>query len=435
MSDFYHSINTLIQKVESAEAGVTRCSQVLDGAPQFGLVDWLDAQPVFPKFYWQPRNAEEEVVALGQLCTFLDPAPAYQILSENQRIWGGRSFDGRTDKNPRCMSSFFFLPQVELIRQNEHWQLAANINDDKEKTLDCLRSLQHSVSPLMPVEASVSTLSHCPDKQQWSGLIDKALNEINETAVKKIVLARETTLELVEPIKPAQLLKMSAGKNHDSYHFLLALDEKHSFLGSTPERLYQRTEKTLYTEALAGTSGRGESEGEDRELASWLKNDVKNLVENQYVVDDILERLTLCADETRVDNQVQLVKLRKVQHLRRRIEANLKPGINGVHLLGALQPTAAVAGLPRHESKRFIEKYEPFRRGWYAGSVGYISHQKAEFCVAIRSALIQGNIVKLYAGAGILPGSEAENEWTELDKKVSTLLSLITDQYPQGAAS
>ena len=83
----------------------------------------------------------------------------------------------------------------------------------------------------------------------------------------------------------------------------------------------------------------------------------------------------------------------------------------------------------------FIQDNEPFARGWYAGSMGFISHQRAEFCVAIRSALILGEEVQLFAGAGIVPGSVADNEWQELDKKMSTLLSLITDIPPLGVAS
>ncbi|RQW64243.1 isochorismate synthase [Vibrio viridaestus] len=435
MSDFYHAIHTLIQSVELAESGVTRCTLTLENAPHFGLIDWLDAQPVFPKFYWQSRDMREEVVALGQLHAFLDPAPAYHILSEGQRVWGGRSFDGKTEKNPRCMSSFFFLPQVELIRQQDSWCLAANITSDKTRTLNGLKALKASVQSLMGIESHIRSLHHCPQEQGWDTLIQQALHEIETTQVKKIVLARETTLTLEEPIKPAQLLKVSAENNHNSYHFMLVLDNKHSFLGSTPERLYQRVGKTLITEALAGTIGRGDTAGEDMELANWLKSDAKNLRENQYVVDDIIERLESCADDIHVERDVQVVKLRKVQHLRRIIQAELKSGINGVQLLGALQPTAAVSGLPRKEAKEFIELHEPFARGWYAGSIGFISHEKAEFCVAIRSALVQDNIVKLYAGAGILPGSESAPEWAELDRKVSTLLSLITDKFPLGVAS
>ncbi|EDP57349.1 chorismate-binding protein, partial [Vibrio sp. AND4] len=117
------------------------------------------------------------------------------------------------------------------------------------------------------------------------------------------------------------------------------------------------------------------------------------------------------------------------------INAELKPGINGVQLLATLQPTAAVAGLPRTESMQFILNNEPFARGWYAGSMGYISHERAEFCVAIRSALVLNDQLQLFAGAGIVPGSIAEHEWAELDKKMSTLLSLISDLPPLGVAS
>ncbi|CSB32001.1 menaquinone-specific isochorismate synthase [Vibrio cholerae] len=67
--------------------------------------------------------------------------------------------------------------------------------------------------------------------------------------------------------------------------------------------------------------------------------------------------------------------------------------------------------------------------------MGYFSHAQAEFCVAIRSALVVDKQVQLYAGAGIVPGSIAEHEWQELDKKLSTLLSLITDRLPLGVAS
>jgi menaquinone-specific isochorismate synthase len=74
----------------------------------------------------------------------------------------------------------------------------------------------------------------------------------------------------------------------------------------------------------------------------------------------------------------------------------------------------------------YINKNEPYKRGWYAGAVGYIGGEQSEFCVAIRSALVNKNSIKLYAGAGIVQGSEAECEWQELDDKVSTILTLLT---------
>ncbi|MDE1263869.1 isochorismate synthase [Vibrio aestuarianus] len=435
MSHFHQAIALLIEQINDAKDDDVRFVQNLQEAPLFASIDWLEAQPIFPKFYWQSRDTREEVVALGQLYTFSEPEPAYTILGAEQRVWGGRSFDGNTDKNKRCMSSFFFLPQIELIRFDEQWSIAVNVTAERHRTLAALSKLQMDVSPLRSISSHIECIKHEPNENQWQQLVDQVLDGIEANAFKKVVLARKTTLNLDSPLSAAQLLKASSTQNHHSFHFLLALDQKHSFMGSTPERLYARQGNELYTEALAGTIGRGMNASQDMELANWLSQDSKNLNENQYVVDDIVERLTPHSECVEVEQEARLVRLRKVQHLKRSIHAQLKKGINGVQLLSALQPTAAVAGLPRKEAMDFILAHEPFARGWYAGSVGYISHQKAEFCVAIRSALLVDKQVQLFAGAGIVPGSVAKYEWQELDKKMSTLLSLISDHLPLGVAS
>lgn len=435
MSHFHQAIALLIEQINDAKDDDVRFVQNLQEAPLFASIDWLEAQPIFPKFYWQSRDTREEVVALGQLYTFSEPEPAYTILGAEQRVWGGRSFDGNTDKNKRCMSSFFFLPQIELIRFDEQWSIAVNVTAERHRTLAALNKLQMDISPLRSISSHIECIKHEPNENQWQQLVDQVLDRIEANAFKKVVLARKTTLNLDSPLSAAQLLKASSTQNHHSFHFLLALDQKHSFMGSTPERLYARQGNELYTEALAGTIGRGMNASQDMELANWLSQDSKNLNENQYVVDDIVERLTPHSECVEVEQEARLVRLRKVQHLKRSIHAQLKKGINGVQLLSALQPTAAVAGLPRKEAMDFILAHEPFARGWYAGSVGYISHQKAEFCVAIRSALLVDKQVQLFAGAGIVPGSVAKYEWQELDKKMSTLLSLISDHLPLGVAS
>ncbi len=81
--------------------------------------------------------------------------------------------------------------------------------------------------------------------------------------------------------------------------------------------------------------------------------------------------------------------------------------------------------LPRDAALNFIADHEPFARGWYSGAVGYIGQKHSEFCVAIRSAMISGDDLHLFAGAGIVPGSVADSEWKELDRKTSTLCSLF----------
>lgn len=107
MSHFHQAIANLIERVKNAKDDETRLVELLTTKPKFTFIDWLEAQPIFPKFYWQSRDTREEVVALGQWHTFVDLGPAYAILSSGQRVWGGRSFDGSSGKNRRCMPSFF----------------------------------------------------------------------------------------------------------------------------------------------------------------------------------------------------------------------------------------------------------------------------------------------------------------------------------------
>lgn len=432
MSLFSQAIVELAQRVKNAEEQDIRITQPIANAPVSSCIDWLEAQPHFPKFYWQSRDTREEVVALGKVHTFSDPAPAYTILSDDQRVWGGKAFQTSEYTDTQ---SYFFLPQIELVRFDKQWSVSVNLADDKDQILAALEKLIVDVQPLAPISVEIKQITHTPDKPGWKAQVEDVLTHIEQDKFKKVVLARKSRVRLDSAISSAQLLKASLSKNHHSFHFLFALNKEQSFIGSTPERLYSRVGLELETEALAGTIGRGETAQKDLDLANWLAQDKKNLKENQYVVDDIIDRLTPHAESIEAQDEARLIRLTKVQHLKREIRAHLKAGVNGVQLLAALQPTAAVAGLPREEAMQYILQNQPFSRGWYSGSIGYISHRKAEFCVALRSALVRGENVDLYAGAGIVTGSEAEYEWQELDNKMSTLLCLIQGNWPLGVAS
>ncbi|CAH0533844.1 Isochorismate synthase MenF [Vibrio stylophorae] len=391
-------------------------------ADDFDAIEWLAAQPVFPKFYWQSRDGAEEIVALGALAKYTSPEQAQAALIAPQRIWGGLPFDAHEN----AQQGFFFLPAVELCRFGESWQLLVNLNEQPALSLELLSQLNDR-RELMPLRAKRVAMSHAPQQPQWQAQVTQALDAIAQGSLAKVVLARKTQVQLSEPVRPAQIIQASRRANPNSIHFMLALDLSHGFIGSTPERLFMRRDHTLYTEALAGTIGRGDNAEQDSELASWLLNDAKNIYENQLVVDDIAASLEDAVDEFHVASSPSLVRLAKVQHLKRPITAQCHANICDANLLSRLHPTAAVAGLPRAQAKAFIAEHEPFTRGWYSGAVGYLSAARSEFCVAIRSAQICDNTVELYAGAGIVPGSDADSEWQELERKTATLLRLFAD--------
>ncbi|UTV26917.1 isochorismate synthase [Photobacterium atrarenae] len=426
MTGLQTAISSLVESIQAAGPSTHRVSVAVCWPETADVIGWMASQPIYPQFFWQARDGRETVVALGQLQTFSEPVAAEQAVRGQQRVWGGQSFDSRTVHNRRCLSAFFFLPALELSQTPQGWQLSANLAPEhKERTVQVLQQLVPSVARIPAIRCGIRHRSDTPDFAQWSETLDQALHAIEQGALDKVVLARRTTLSLDGTLTPAQLLQASRSKNHSSFHFMLAQDARHGFVGSTPERLFLRQAESCRTEALAGTIARGHGEAEDYRLAQWLLEDSKNRYENQLVVDDIVQRLTPCCSELAVAGTPELVKLRQIQHLKRSISAALNIGVTSAALLECLQPTAAIAGLPRDAALGFIETHEPFARGWYSGAVGYIGQAQSEFCVAIRSALMQDGELHLFAGAGIVPGSTAVSEWQELERKTETLSHLL----------
>ena len=137
----------------------------------------------------------------------------------------------------------------------------------------------------------LSTMTAKPDHQGWSDLMRQALAELEAGNLEKVVLSREVHYALSGNISPWRLLKSWQQANAHSYSFIIEGKDEHYFLGCSPERLLKRHHNIIHTEALAGTSRRGKSRGEDRKMAADLMHDHKNIHENRLVLRDILGRL------------------------------------------------------------------------------------------------------------------------------------------------
>jgi menaquinone-specific isochorismate synthase len=99
--------------------------------------------------------------------------------------------------------------------------------------------------------------------------------------------------------------------------------------------------------------------------------------------------------------------------------------VTAVELLAALHPTPAVGGVPRDAALGAIRAQEPFDRGWYAGPVGWIGADAAEFAVGIRSGLVWPDRLALYSGAGIVEGSVPDREWDEIEQKIADFAAVL----------
>ncbi|PWC21346.1 isochorismate synthase MenF [Brenneria roseae subsp. roseae] len=436
LSDLLWHMQQDLREPQPESAGfrqITR-SLILSESEPSGLLPWLATQPAYPQFYWQHRQDDEEAAVCGLVCGFHHAQEAEDFLLQHGcdshvRIWGLNAFDQTPREYRSGLSpSYLFLPRVELLRQGNTLSLrinlfsGASLQQDADEASAFIKFLL-PIRPLPPLQAEVDAVDHRPDRQNWIKLLQQALHNIAAGGMEKVVLARKTTLTLKQPLQATTFMAASRAANHHCFHFMLAHDARQAFLGSSPERLYRRYDTQLETEALAGTVASDKDDEKAAAFAHWLMKDTKNQCENMLVVDDICQRLQQSALSLDV-MPPEVVRLRKVQHLRRAIQATLRQP-SDVVCLDNLQPTAAVAGLPRRVARRFIAEKEPFERGWYAGSAGYLSRRQAEFCVALRSAEINNNILTLYAGAGIVAGSDPEQEWQELENKAAGLKSLL----------
>jgi menaquinone-specific isochorismate synthase len=116
-----------------------------------------------------------------------------------------------------------------------------------------------------------------------------------------------------------------------------------------------------------------------------------------------------------------------VQHLLTAIRAERKSGVSDADIITALHPTPAVGGLPRGPALVMLRMLEPYERGWYASPIGISSSSFADIAVGIRSAVVSGNELYMFCGAGIVRGSEPDAEWRELDNK-DILANLVAER-------
>lgn len=197
-------------------------------------------------------------------------------------------------------------------------------------------------------------------------------------------------------------------------------------MGASPERLMSISDRQLATDALAGSAPRGKTPIEDADLANRLIASEKERREHRFVIDFITQRLTELGLTPQLLSAPQLLQLSNIQHLWTPIAAKVPPNIHPLDIVAALHPTPAVAGDPCEVACQEIQRYEAFERGPYAAPLGWVDRNgNSEFIVGIRSALIAGDRARLYAGAGIVSGSNPDKELAEIQLKLQALLKAL----------
>jgi menaquinone-specific isochorismate synthase len=248
--------------------------------------------------------------------------------------------------------------------------------------------------------------------------VREALRLIGSGSLEKVVLARAKDLCATGAFHPLRVLNGLRQRFPDCHSFSLANGRGQSFIGASPERLLRARAGALLTEAQAGSVRRGSTASEDAALAGALLRDEKELREHRLVAGTVADCLASLGLRPELPERPVVRRLANVQHLHTPIRAALPPGLRLLDVLARLHPTPAVGGTPREAAIAAIRGGESFARGLYAGAVGWLDARgDGEFCVALRSALIDGSQARIYAGAGIVAGSQPEREFAETELK------------------
>ena len=411
-------------------SGIRRIEWTLEDEGLFSP-RWLDCAPLFPRFFWRSRSGGDQTLAMGS-AAFGSLADLLEILDDGDpgiRVFGGCRFDAASHNSSDWADfpdEYFFVPKAEIIRSGGRTTLAVNLSDNETDLSDVSKWIERLGDTGAAPRPGVLTRWDQPNFTGWAEAVDRSLQEFQSGPLEKVVLARKSCLELTETITPFALVEILAGGAPACFHFCLQpTANSGAFLGASPELLFRREGARLESEAVAGTRPRSLDTVEDERLESQLLKMSKEQLEHRLVVDSLANTFCeLCADFSQ-DSSPSVLKLSRVQHLRTAFSGELKDGVGDDAILRAFHPTPATCGSPCAAAARFIAVNELFDRGWYAGPVGFVSRDEAEFAVAIRSMLWLGRKTHVYAGAGIVDGSESEREWSELEDKIAGVLHLL----------
>jgi menaquinone-specific isochorismate synthase len=399
------------------------------------LLLWLQSQSAATKIYWRDRGQEYEIAGIHAAdIRYIAASDNNPIVVQNQkdpvRYFGTFRFEygdpaTRGHEDSSCPSCFV-VPLVAIVRQAEHFRLVCTFKPDDS-------SRYHAFSILMALKSAIRNeftpghfaLTESSTRQQWSESIQRALTMIRSGAIQKIVLARASTLQFSSEIDPFALLHELQQYSNRCFLFGFQFEEGTAFIGASPERLYRRNGSHLETEAVAGTRPRSDDPNADETLAKELLASDKDVREHSYVASHIESALKSLGKQVDSGAELTVVKLPKVQHLVRKFQGELTPGITDVDILHALHPTPAVCGSPTAIARKMLPELERLERCYYAGPVGWIGADAAEFAVGIRSALICDSRITIFGGAGIVEGSDADTEWNEIEQKMSPFFQIL----------
>lgn len=265
------------------------------------------------------------------------------------------------------------------------------------------------------------------EKFLWLQNFQEFSSQARAGHLQKVVLSRYRSFQFPETPDVGRVWSVFSGTDFpNAYVFGFAWQDS-LFFGATPEPILLQEGLRVSVPAIAGTHPRGRSEREDKFFANKLLNSPKERSEHGYVVDFIRARLAELGGNLEPKRDPEVIKLKYIQHLFTKNEAYCEVDCHPLEILERLHPTPAMCGHPSLDALSFLARNESYERGLYASPLGFFSAKGnwARFVVGIRSALLRGMRLQVFAGAGLVDSSEADQEWLETEQKMQTIVRVF----------
>jgi len=258
----------------------------------------------------------------------------------------------------------------------------------------------------------------------WKSRVSTAVDRIQSGKLEKVVLARDFTGHSDKDIEPRTILKKLAAEYPSTWNFSVA-----GLVGATPELLLRLSRKMVTSRVLAGTISKTGNDERDLALAASLARSSKDLEEHLYAVKSVADALEPFCTSTNVPDAPYVLHLANVMHLATDVTgaiAEKLAHVDAFTILEQLHPSAAVCGTPREQAGQLITEIESMSRGRYAGPVGWIDAAgDGELGIALRCGQINGDSIRIFAGCGIVAGSDPDKELAESVAKLVPMRSAL----------
>ncbi len=277
-----------------------------------------------------------------------------------------------------------------------------------------------------------TSIQPIPSPKAYKRSVEQATGACTERGggLEKVVLSRTMQVDTAQEINRTQLLKILLKQNPGGYTFSTRLGGGHGdtyLMGSSPELLVSRKGSHVCSNPLAGSRRRCDNETINQQQGELMMESSKDLHEHAVVVDAVEKALQPWCHNLYVPMVPSVIETKAMLHLSTRIEGTVSdPATSVLRLASALHPTPAVCGYPTDKAYDFIDKVEPFDRGYFTGLVGWVDARgNGEWVVVIRCAEVEKQRLRVYAGAGIVSGSDPQSELEETGNKMRTVLNAL----------